>query len=222
LLTSHVLKNEYAKVSICKGLILKGRVMRKSILCKAIRNPLKAYDVLIRLARGQYYKLKYTFGNKNVKIGKRLKVRAKLSIKGPGKVIIGDDVCIDGSSHTVTTWTYSKGAEIIIGNNVFINGARFGCTKRIEVGHCSILADCRILDTDFHSTNPLKRNDPDFIESAPIKIGNNVWIALGSVILKGVTIGDNSTIAAQSVVQKDVDANSIFAGNPAVLIKRMP
>jgi acetyltransferase-like isoleucine patch superfamily enzyme len=196
--------------------------MSVDIIWKALRNPLKACDVLILLARGQYYKLKYTVGNKNVQIGKRLKVRAKLSIKGPGKVIIGDDVYIDGTSHAVTPWTNNKEAEIIIGNNVFVNGARFGCSKRIEVGHHCILADCRILDTDFHSTNPLKRNDPEFIESAPIKIGNNVWIALGGVILKGVTIGDNSTVAAQSVVHNNVEANAIYAGNPAVLIKRLP
>lgn len=67
----------------------------------------------------------------------------------------------------------------------------------------------------------LIRNDPEHIESSPIRIGNNVWIALGCVIPKGVTIGGNSTIAAQSVVYGDVEKHAVYGGNPAVLIKRL-
>ena len=54
-----------------------------------------------------------------------------------------------------------------------------------------------------------------------VKIGNNVWISLGSVVLRGVTIGDNSTISAQSVVYNDVPENCVYGGNPAVLIKKI-
>lgn len=196
--------------------------MNKNLFLKGIKNPLKGYEVLKLLGRGHYYKLKYKLLKKNVHIGKKFKVKARLSIKGPGKIIIGDNVVIDGTSHIVTPWTTNKDAEIIIGNNVFLNGTRFGCAKRIEIGDSCILADCRILDTDFHSTNPKKRNDPEYIESSPIRIGNNVWITLGCVILKGVTIGNNSTITAQSVVSHDVEEDSIYGGNPAVLIRRLP
>jgi acetyltransferase-like isoleucine patch superfamily enzyme len=195
--------------------------MNKEFLLKGLRDPLRGYKVLKLIARGQLYKLKYKLLKKNVSIGKNFRVKARLSIKGPGRVVIGDDVFIDGTSHTVTPWTANADAEIIIGNNVFVNGTRFGCAKKIELGDNCILADCRILDTDFHSVNPEQRNNPEYIESSPIKIGNNVWIALGCVILKGVTIGDNSTIAAQSVVYGNVEENSIYGGNPAVLIKRL-
>ena len=196
--------------------------MNKELFLKCIKNPFQGYEALKLLSRGQYYKLKYKLLNKNVHIGKNFKVKAKLSIKGQGKVTIGDNVVIDGTPHTVTPWTTAKDAEIIIGNNVFLNGTRFGCAKRIEIGDNCIIADCRILDTDFHSTNPKKRNDPEYIEALPIKIGNNVWIALGSVILKGVTIGNNSTITALSVVFHDIEEHSICGGNPAVLIKKIP
>jgi len=158
---------------------------------------------------------------RNVQIGRNFRVRAGFSIKGPGRVVIGDNVVVDGTSHAVTPWTSNEKAEIIIGNNVFLNGTRFGCSSRIEVGDNCILADCRILDTDFHSINPLHRNDPQYIESAPIIIGSNVWIALGSVILKGVTIGNNSTISAMSVVYKDVERFSVYGGNPAALLKKL-
>ncbi len=196
--------------------------MSRDKVVKAFRSPIRAIRIAMSLARGTYYKWKYELQGKNVRIGKNFRVKAGFSIKGPGRVIIGDNVVADGTSHAVTPWTLNKDAEIIIGNNVILNGTRFGCSRRIEIGDNCILADCRILDTDFHSTNPLRRNDPSCIEAAPIKIGRNVWIALGSVILKGVNLGDNSTISAQSVVYKDVEESSVYGGNPASLIKRIP
>jgi acetyltransferase-like isoleucine patch superfamily enzyme len=174
------------------------------------------------VSKGYYYKTKYKMLNKNVRIGKNFKVIRKLSIKGPGKVLIGDNVVIDGTTHTVTPWTYDKSATIIIRNNVFLNGTRFGCAKSIEIGDNCIIGDSRILDTDFHSILPDKRNDPNYILSEPMKIGNNVWIGLGCVILPGVSIGDNSTISALSVVYKDVPKYSCYGGNPARLIKEIP
>ncbi len=183
---------------------------------------MKALDYIRLVIKGYYYKLKYFIIGKNVEIGKKFLVRSKLSIRGPGRVKIGDNVYIDGTSHTVTPWTTTKEAEIIIGNNVFLNGSRFSCAKRIEIGNDCIIADCRILDTDFHSINPARRNDPDFVNSAPVTIGKNVWIALGCVIMPGVKIGDNSTISAQSVVYGHVPEYSVYGGNPARLIKKVP
>ena len=55
--------------------------------------------------------------------------------------------------------------------------------------------------------------------NAPIIIGENCWIGTNVRICKGVTIGDNSVIAACSVVTKDVPANCIVAGNPAKIVK---
>jgi acetyltransferase-like isoleucine patch superfamily enzyme len=57
------------------------------------------------------------------------------------------------------------------------------------------------------------------LKTAPVKIGDNVWIGMNAVILKGVTIGDNSIVAAGAVVTKSVPANTIVAGNPAAVVK---
>lgn len=54
----------------------------------------------------------------------------------------------------------------------------------------------------------------------PIKVGNNIWIGGNVVVLLGVTIGDNVTIGAGSVVNKDIESNSIAVGNPCKVIKR--
>ncbi len=193
--------------------------MTREKIAKALRNPLKSINVARRIARGHYIRLKYSLFNRNIRIGRNFRVKAGFSIKGPRRVIIGDDVTVDGTTHSVTPWTANKDAEIIIGNNVFLNGTRFSCYRRIEVGNDCILADCRILDTDFHSIDPQRRNDPACIASSPIRIKRNVWVALGCVILRGVTIGENSTISAMSVVYNDVEPNSIYGGNPAVFIR---
>jgi hypothetical protein len=86
---------------------------------KALKNPIKSYNYIRLLLKGTYYKFKFRILNRDVQIGRGFKVRRKLSVKGPGKVIIGNNVLVDGTSHTVTPWTYSKHAEIVIGDNVF-------------------------------------------------------------------------------------------------------
>ena len=60
------------------------------------------------------------------------------------------------------------------------------------------------------------------ITCKPVHIGKNAWIGAGATILPGVTIGDNAVVGAASVVTKDVEADTIVAGNPAKLIKRIP
>jgi len=186
---------------------------------KGLKNPKETYKYLASILKGLYYKLKYIVLRKNVQIGKGFRVRKNLSIKGSGKVIMGNYVFVNGTSHDVTPWTYDKKSTIVIGNSVVLNGTRFGCKKRIEIGDNCILADCRIIDTDFHSIVPEKRNDPDKIRVLPVKIGKNVWIAMDCAILPGVTIGDNTTITAKSVVINDIPENTVYGGNPAVFIK---
>lgn len=188
-------------------------------LINGLKNPIEAWQYLKSIWKGYYYKIIYILSNKKVKIGKNFRVTGKLIIKGPGKIFIGDNVVVGDK---VTPWTYSKDAEISIGNNVFLNGTRFGCRKRIEVGDDCILADCRILDTDFHSINPNKRNDLSCINSEPVRICRNVWISMDCIILKGVTIHSNTTITPNSVVFSDIPAYSLFGGNPATLIKYLP
>jgi acetyltransferase-like isoleucine patch superfamily enzyme len=53
-------------------------------------------------------------------------------------------------------------------------------------------------------------------------VGNNVWIGYGACILRGVTVGDNAIIGANSVVTKDVSANAVVAGLPARVIRMRP
>ena len=69
-----------------------------------------------------------------------------------------------------------------------------------------------------HDINPFQRSD---LFPKPIHIGKRVWVGSGSIVLPGVTIGDNSIIGAGSIVTKDVPSNVIVAGNPAKFIRNI-
>ena len=112
---------------------------------------------------------------------------------------------------------------IKFGNRVLLTGTRLGCDSRIEVGDLTGLAECRILDTDFHSVDVVG-DEPRYNtrgRSKPIIIGRNVWVGGASMVLKGVRIGDNSVVAAGSVVVMPVPANTVVLGNPARVVGRV-
>src|SRR5437667_9884197 len=100
--------------------------------------------------------------------------------------------------------------------------------------YCLISWNVGISDSDFPPLEPAQRLidaqtlAPFFkqrparpqLKTAPVKISDNVWIGMNAVILKGVTIGENSVVAAGSVVTKSVEPNTVVAGNPAVVVKK--
>lgn len=105
-------------------------------------------------------------------------------------------------------------AELLIGNNLGMSSSSITCFKKIEIGNnVRIGANCVIADGDFHL------DDPRVGEPMPIKIENNVWLGYGVIVMKGVTIGENSIIGMNSVVTRDIPANSIAVGSPAKVIK---
>ena len=111
------------------------------------------------------------------------------------------------------------GRNIRVGKRVFIN---FGCTLMdrggITIGDDAFLAPHVQLITENHGISPDRRR---FLASKPIVIGKNVWIGAGAIILPGVTVGDNAVIGAGSVVTKNVEANTVVAGNPARPIRKI-
>lgn len=116
-----------------------------------------------------------------------------------------------------------EGACIIIGDNVGISQTTLIAKKNIMIGdNVKIGGGTYVYTTDFHSLDPTIRAsdyDTKYCKSAPVKICNNVFIGAHSIILKGVTIGENSIVGAGSVVTKDIPSNCIAAGNPARVVK---
>ena len=111
------------------------------------------------------------------------------------------------------------GRNIHIEKNVFINsGCKFQDQGGVYIGENSLIGHNVILATLNHDVDPYHRAD---LHPKPIHIGKRVWIGSGSMILPGITIGDNSIVGAGSIVTKDVPPNVIVAGNPAKFIKNI-
>ena len=115
-----------------------------------------------------------------------------------------------------------KGAKITIGDNVGISSGVLRSALELSIGNNVIVGALTvIIDTDAHPLNPHERrmNPTRGAKCAPIRIGDDVFIGSNCMILKGVTIGDRTIIAAGSVVTKDIPADCIAGGNPAKVIK---
>jgi maltose O-acetyltransferase len=164
-----------------------------------------------------WYGLKY---GKRVRFGRNFLTNGKLVIKGPGKVIFGDDINAWCHTEKNVFITYLPEARISVGHGTRLNGISAMAYSTIKVGSRCIVGSTMMVDTDFHSTDPALRHDPDApFAVAPIELKENVWVAGQSAILKGVTIGENSIVAFRAVVTKDVPPNVIVGGNPARVVK---
>ncbi|MGD1876127.1 MAG: sugar O-acetyltransferase [Kiloniellaceae bacterium] len=113
------------------------------------------------------------------------------------------------------------GVNTHIGEGAFLNT---GCVildcARVEIGEKCLLGPAVQIYTAIHPLDPVERAAG--IETAkPVILGYNVWIGGAAVILPGVSVGDNAVIGAGSVVTKDVPANTVVAGNPATVIRRI-
>lgn len=130
-----------------------------------------------------------------------------------------------GISRPVIIRTLSSRARITIGDDVGLSGAVICAQTSIEIGdECLFGADVQITDTDFHAISPKHRRfekDLEAIQSAPIKIGKNVFLGAGVRILKGVSIGEDSVIGAGAVVTQSIPAGSIAAGVPARVVGKV-
>lgn len=114
------------------------------------------------------------------------------------------------------------GENVNIGDNVSIR-----CANKIIIGNNVLMGSKVLIIDNSHGKYSDKGQDsPDVapnqrsLMTSPILIGNNVWIGEGAVIQQGVTIGNGSIIAANSIVTKDVPANCMIAGIPAKIIKK--
>ena len=121
------------------------------------------------------------------------------------------------------------GNNIYFGNNCEVN---MNCTflddNRIVIGDNALIAPNVQIYTAFHPTNAAERFGPQKedgsfsfskTQTAPVIIGNNVWIGGGAILLPGVHIGDNVVIGAGSVVTKDIPSNTVACGSPCRVVR---
>jgi acetyltransferase-like isoleucine patch superfamily enzyme len=168
---------------------------------------------------------------KGVKIGKRVVFNGfpfVLRFRG-SKIEIGNNCSFNSAKKSLligllkpcTFVTLTQGSEIVLGNNVGISGGIIIAASKIKIGNNVMIgANCTILDTDFHNTDPQRKSIYSHPPTRPVIIKENVFIGASCIILKGVTIGQNSTIGAGSVVINDIPDNSIATGNPCKVVIR--
>ncbi|MGA9765257.1 MAG: sugar O-acetyltransferase [Rhodomicrobium sp.] len=127
---------------------------------------------------------------------------------------------VDDTFTLIPPFYSAYGLDIRVGRKVFINQ----CCTIYDMGgvdiadHVMIGPNVNII-TSGHPLEPAKRRA--YVEAKPIVIEKNVWIATGVTIIGGVTVGENSVIAAGSVVTKDIPANSFVAGVPSKVIRSL-
>jgi maltose O-acetyltransferase len=159
-------------------------------------------------------------------LGTGVRLSVPLRINGGGEVSVGDNNSFgyrkapmlgDG---TILIQARGAKARIVIGNGSSTsNNISIVATESITIGdRCQIGDSVAIYDTDFHEINPATRNQSAGLH-APVCIGNNVWLGSRVMVLKGVTIADNSVVGAMSLVTKSIPADSIAAGVPAKVLR---
>lgn len=209
---------------IMPGKSLQVVVSREVHVCAQLRGAPKInHDKIMEIIpTNQSWKLLTMFTYLFSTLRNKLKVPAARTLfntqnlrrKSRNKLLVKSGVVIEGES-AVTPPFYWEHGQITIGNSVFINaGCVFLDNAQISIGNDTLIGPHVTLATADHDVSPELRGNG--VTQAPISIGHNVWLGAGVVVLPGVNIGDNSVIAANSVVCSDVPENVLYAGTPAV------
>ena len=148
----------------------------------------------------------------------------------PDRLTISDHVVVRGCLRVEPEGRLSLAPFVYVGDNVIISAQ-----EAVEIGEATLVAHgVMIFDNNSHPINPYAREiqfrrmlgvkdryTPIVVESAPIKIGRRCWIGMNSMVLKGVTIGDDTVVASGSVVVSDLPAGVVAGGNPARVLRAL-
>ena len=201
---------------------------------KLIRYLYKIFSVGIMLTLSKYYTfvfriilyindIKFGYGLKTYKAIPRICINKKAKIVSIGNNVIFNNFT-DVSWYCKSSIYVAEEACFTMEDNSGMNGALVYCANCIKIGKfVNIGGGTRIIDTDFHNLDWRSRRDPAQnlkSKTAPIIIEDDVFIGTNCIILKGVTIGARSIIAAGSVVTKDIPSDSIAGGNPCRILRR--
>lgn len=114
--------------------------------------------------------------------------------------------------------------RIVIGDDCGLSGTVICAATSVEIGNRVMIgANCRIVDTDFHPLSPVERqrHPTEKASSRPIVVGDDVFIGMQAILLKGTVLGEGCVVGAGAVVSGTFPAFTIVAGNPAKVVKEL-
>ena len=130
----------------------------------------------------------------------RMDSNSCLDVGGEFKLFYNSDIAI------------FKNAKLQLGSGFINSGCQIRCGESISIGdEVAIGRNFYIQDSDFHTITD--RDGVTRVNTAPVHIGNHVWIGANVTVLKGVNIGDGAVIGAGSIITKDVPPNTVVVGN---------
>jgi len=139
----------------------------------------------------------------------------RLELRG-GELLIGPGTEVRRLCRLNAKGRFELGREVLLSTGVHVH-----CSEHISLDQWSIVGEFSTIADSNHLRTGEDRAVYHSAQSAPIRIGRNVWIGAKVTIAKGVTVGDQSFLAANSVVTRDVEPWWLVAGSPAVPVKRL-
>lgn len=149
-------------------------------------------------------------------VGAKARVWGRPVIKNYGRMLIGERLRLTSTTARCELFSGPDGT-LEIGEGVFINyGVAISAQQLVRIGDaCSFGPQVLIMDNDYHAVDDRERTPP----SQSVILERNVWLGARVIVLKGVTIGENSVVGAGSVVTRDIPANVVAVGSPARVLR---
>lgn len=159
-------------------------------------------------------------------VGDRFYMEQLPYLAGKGTIRLGEGVRLSGKPSILFGNRFRDRPELIIGDHTFIgHECSFRIADSVRIGrHCLLAGGVVIQDCDGHPLDAMHRRagEPTPLDQIrEVSIEDDVWIGGRATILKGVTIGARSIVAAGAIVTKSVPPDSIVAGNPARIVRRL-
>ena len=162
------------------------------------------------------------------KVGEGSFVQGAVQLHGGEYIEIGS--CFSaGIGLTLQAWDsyagQSSSPRLVVGNHVMLTDhVHISCADSVEIGDNVLMGSYVFVTDNSHgnadsSSLGVPPQERPLTSKGPVRIGKNVWIGRGAVILPGVSVGDNAIVGANSVVTKSVPANCVVGGIPARIIK---
>jgi acetyltransferase-like isoleucine patch superfamily enzyme len=152
-----------------------------------------------RLLRARWAALRHP----RLTIGAGTQLSGRLVIGGKGRVTIGPRCEVKSA----TLWAIAADSVVTVGADCYLNGPEVAARQSVRIGERCEIGSALIYDTDFHSLQRVPRGS---VQSAPIVIEDDVWLAARTAVLRGVRIGARSVVGMGVVVAGSVDADTLL------------